>query len=59
MKSRDELRDVIDQITSTDSPVGMDVVYIHAAILDRLTHIEQRLSQMEQTLGDRSSDEPS
>ncbi|MEX0937954.1 MAG: hypothetical protein WDZ59_08830 [Pirellulales bacterium] len=47
MKTKDELQSLIDQISSKDSPVGMDAVYVHALILDKLTAIEQRLDALE------------
>ena len=47
MKSKDELRELIERIASADSPVGMDAVYVHALILDKLTKIEERLDRLE------------
>lgn len=47
MKTRQELSDIIDQIRSSDSPVGMDAVYVHALILDKLAQIDQRLTKLE------------
>ena len=47
MKTREELQDVIRLISSEDSPVGMDAVYVHAVILDKLSRIEQRLDRLE------------
>lgn len=47
MKAKNELEAIIDQIRSDSSPVGMDAVYVHALILDKLTAIEQRLSILE------------
>jgi hypothetical protein len=49
MKTRDELEDVIQRIAKADSPVGMDAVYVHALILDKLEQIQQRLDRIEQT----------
>lgn len=48
MKPKDELQPIIDAIRSADSPVGMDAVYVHALILDKLEQIEQRLDRLEQ-----------
>ena len=48
MKSKEELRDVIDQIASADSPVGMDAVYVHAIILDKLDEIQRKISELEE-----------
>ena len=47
MKAIEDLQDLIDQIRSEESPVGMDAVYVHALILDRLTAIENRLQEIE------------
>lgn len=47
MKPKSELKDVIDKIASADSPVGMDAVYVHALILDKLSQIEKRLEALE------------
>ena len=47
MKAKNELKEIIEKIASSDSPVGMDAVYVHALILDKLQHIEARLSALE------------
>lgn len=47
MKNREELKAMCDRITSADSPVGMDAVYVHALILDKLEQIERRLERLE------------
>ena len=47
MKPKNELQPIIDKIACADSPVGMDVVYIHALILDKLEQIEARLAALE------------
>ena len=47
MRTKAELAEIIDQIASQDSPVGMDAVYVHAVILDKLQAIEQRLRLLE------------
>ena len=48
MKRKDELQPLIDKIASEDSPVGMDTVYVHALILDKLSNIEDRLRAIEE-----------
>jgi hypothetical protein len=48
MKRKDELQPLIDKIASEDSPVGMDAVYVHALILDKLSDIEARLRAIEE-----------
>ena len=50
MKTKDELQDLIVQISCDESPVGMDAVYVHALILDRLTTLENRLKEIETVL---------
>jgi hypothetical protein len=47
MKPKEELQDIIDQISSAESPVGMDAVYVHALILDKLTRLEERIENLE------------
>ncbi len=47
MKQKSELQPIIDRIASADSPVGMDAVYVHALILDKLEQIERRLERLE------------
>ena len=51
MKHRDELQALIAKIASADSPVGMDAVYVHALILDKLTQIEARPDSLEKSVG--------
>ena len=53
MRTKAELREIIDQITSLESPVGMDAVYVHAVILDKLQAIEQRLARLEDAVHPR------
>ena len=50
MKAKEDLQDLIEQISSEDSPVGMDAVYVHALILDRLAMMEKRLQGIETIL---------
>ena len=47
MKTKDELQTLVDKIASDESPVGMDAVYVHALILDKLARIEARLDALE------------
>lgn len=47
MKTKSELEPIIELIRSAESPVGMDAVYVHALILDKLTEIERRLDRLE------------
>ena len=54
MKSKEELRPIIDQIASEASPVGMDAVYVHALILDKLSEIERRLGAIEKRISEQN-----
>lgn len=47
MKTKEELQAIVSQIAKADSPVGMDAVYVHAIIIDKLTQIERRLEALE------------
>lgn len=55
MKQKNELQEIIDQIASADSPVGMDAVYVHALILDQLTKLDQRLERLEAMVAGQSN----
>ncbi len=50
MKDKEELTELIAQIASENSPVGMDAVYVHALILDKLQQIDERLAAVEARL---------
>ena len=50
MRPKIELEEIINQIASSHSPVGMDAVYVHALILDKLQAIEDRLTHLETKL---------
>ena len=50
MRPKEELEEIIEQIASIQSPVGMDAVYVHALILDKLQAIENRLTHLETKL---------
>ncbi len=47
VKAKSELGHLVELIHSDSSPVGMDAVYVHALILDKLQSIEQRLEGLE------------
>ena len=51
MKTREELKAIIESIKSLDSPVGMDAVYVHAVIIDKLTELASRLATLETAAG--------
>ena len=50
MRPKEELKEIIEQIASIESPVGMDAVYVHALIIDKLQTIEIRLTRLETKL---------
>ena len=50
MKTKAELQPIIEKIASDKSPVGMDAVYVHALIMDKLEKIEERLTKIEAKL---------
>ena len=52
MKEKQELEHLITKIASPDSPVGMDAVYVHALILDKLQQLDERLQRLERTAGE-------
>ena len=54
MKTKAEVDDIIRQIAKPDSPVGMDPVYVHALIIDKLTDIQARLERLEAEQAQRS-----
>ncbi|MCA9671669.1 MAG: hypothetical protein KC503_38990 [Myxococcales bacterium] len=47
LKPRQELAAIYEHIASDKSPVGMDAIYVHALILDKLEQIEARLARLE------------
>lgn len=49
MKNQEELKSIMEAIASDQSPVGMNAVYVHAIIIDKLNQIENRLAQLEKT----------
>jgi hypothetical protein len=51
MKNEEELKSIIEKIASDKSPVGMNAVYVHALIIDKLVQIENRLSKLEESQG--------
>ena len=53
MKDRVALQRWMDHIASADSPVGMDALYVHALILDKLQDIEERLARVARFIGER------
>ena len=51
-KPRDAFDQLIAQISSPDSPVGIDAKYTHAVIIDYLRQISARLDKIEAIVRD-------
>lgn len=51
-KPKDAFDSLIAQLSSPDSPVGIDAKYTHAVIIDYLRQITARLEKIEQRLND-------
>ena len=49
-KPKDEFNALIEQLSSPDSPVGIDAKYTHAVIIDYLRQISARLDSVEAAL---------
>jgi hypothetical protein len=49
-KPKEAFESLIAQISSPDSPVGIDAKYTHALIIDYLRQINARLDDIEQRL---------
>lgn len=47
------LNEIIERISLTDSPVGIDAQYTHAVIIEYLRQISARLDRLEARLDDR------
>jgi len=46
-KSKDELKSIIEKISSDNAAVGIDARYTHAIIIDYLEDISRRLEALE------------
>lgn len=49
-KQKTDFRELMDQISLSDSPVGIDAKYTHAIIIDFLRQISERLDRIEERL---------
>jgi hypothetical protein len=52
-KPRENFDELIEQISSPDSPVGIDAKYTHAIIIDYLRQIAHRLDSIESIMKSR------
>ena len=51
-KPREAFAELIDQLSSPDSPVGIDAKYTHAVIIDYLRQIAGRLEKLERRVNE-------
>jgi len=49
-----EYRQILEQIESEESPVGIDAKHTHILILHKLVELERRLARIEERLEDRA-----
>lgn len=54
-KSKDDYTEIIQRISATDSPVGIDATLTHAMIIDYLRQISDRLMEIEHRLAGEQS----
>ena len=52
-KPREVYREIMAQLSSPDSPVGIDVQYTHAVIIDYLQQIAARVDAIEQRMAEQ------
>lgn len=50
METQEEVKEIMDKIKNPSTAVGIDPVYVHAVILNRLTRIEEKLRELEQKI---------
>lgn len=51
--SDEQFREILDQIKSEDSPVGIDAGKTHVLILQKLLDIEKRLALLEEKFSNK------
>lgn len=52
-RSKEEYKELIDKISISNSPVGIDAQYTHAIIITYLQQISQRLENLEKALNQK------
>ncbi|RMF55865.1 MAG: hypothetical protein D6748_14630 [Calditrichaeota bacterium] len=52
-KTKAEYQELIQRLSSEDSPVGIDAQYTHAVIIDYLQQIWQKLEEIERKLAEK------
>jgi len=50
METQEEVKEIMDKIKNPSTAVGIDPVYVHAVILNRLTRIEEKLMELEEKI---------
>ena len=50
METQEEVKEIMNKIKNPSTAVGIDPVYVHAVILNRLTRIEEKLRELEQKI---------
>jgi len=53
IKSKEQLKSIINKISSENSAVGIDAQYTHAVIIDYLQQINKRLDALEKTINNQ------
>jgi len=49
-RPKEEYKEIVERISLSNSPVGIDAQYTHAIIITYLRQITQRLDELEETL---------
>ena len=50
METQEEVKEIMDIIRDKKSKVGIDPVYVHAIVINRLTKIENKLKELEEKI---------
>ena len=50
METQEEVKEIMDKIKNPSTAVGIDPVYVHAIVINRLTRIECKLKEIEQKI---------
>ena len=50
METQEDVKEIMDKIKSPKSQVGIDPVYVHAIIINRLTRIESKIKELEERI---------
>jgi len=50
METQEEVEEIMKKIKHPTSQVGIDPVYVHAIIINRLTRIENKIKELEERI---------